>query len=165
MILYVVNAKAEGFKNFPVISNNSEFVTYLSAYFDQLRTKNGEKIHVKYGLKERQRNIPIHSLSDILHSGKSRVLLKTRILNGGNFMSKVGSKYHSSTQNQINFCAIEEASEDDYASQQAGKYHMKFAESNLSAESFNHCLHQSLTVIHHPVQTYLDEGMPRPPCT
>ena len=41
-------------------------------------------------------------------------------------------------QNQKKFCTTEEASEYDYASQQAEKYQMNVAESNLSAESFYH---------------------------
>ena len=79
-------------------------------------------MRVKYGLKERQRHIPIHRLADILDSGKSRALLKAHILTGGDFGDF----------------------ENDYISQQVEKYHMKFDESNLSAESFDHCLYQFL---------------------
>ena len=92
LILHVANARAQGFKNFFVLSNDSDVVTYLSAYFDKFKTKNVEKIRVKYGLKERQRHIPIHCLADIFGSGKSRVLPKTHILTGCDFTSKVRSK-------------------------------------------------------------------------
>ena len=44
MILQFANAKAEGLKNFLVLSNDSDVVTYLSAYFDQFETKNVKKI-------------------------------------------------------------------------------------------------------------------------
>ena len=60
LILYFADAKAEGFKNFLVLSNDSDIVTYLSAYFDQFETKNVKKIWVNNGLKERQRHVTIH---------------------------------------------------------------------------------------------------------
>ena len=41
-------------------------------------------------------------------------------------------------QKNIKFCTTDKASEDNYVSQQAEKYHVKVAESNLSAESFDH---------------------------
>ena len=66
LILHVANTKAEDFKNFLVLSNDSDVVTYLSAYFDQFKTKNVEKVRVKCGLKERQRHTPVHCLGDIL---------------------------------------------------------------------------------------------------
>ena len=90
--LHVANARAEGFKNFLVLSDDSDVVTYLSAYFDQFKTKNVEKIRVKYGLKKRKRHIPIHRLADISGSNKSRALLKTDILTGCDFTSKVRPK-------------------------------------------------------------------------
>ena len=37
------------------------------------------KMRMKYGLKERRQNIPIHRLADILDSGKTRTLLETHI--------------------------------------------------------------------------------------
>ena len=43
-----------------------------------------------------------------------------------------------SSLKQKSFCSTEEASEDDYVSHQAEKYHVKVAESNLSADSFEH---------------------------
>ena len=36
-------------------------------------------MRMKYGLKERRQNIPIHRLADILDSGKTRTLLETHI--------------------------------------------------------------------------------------
>ena len=53
LILHVANARVKCFKNLLVLSNDSDFVTYRSAYFDQLKIKNVEKIWVKYGHKER----------------------------------------------------------------------------------------------------------------
>ena len=87
MTLFVANTRAKGFKNFLVFSNDSVIITYLSTYFYQFKTKNIEKIRVKYGLKERQQQI--NCLVDILRSGKSRALLKTHILPGCDFMSKI----------------------------------------------------------------------------
>ena len=54
IILQIVNARAEAFKNLLVLSNDSDVVTYLSAYFDQFKTKTVEKIRGKYVLKKRQ---------------------------------------------------------------------------------------------------------------
>ena len=79
----------------------------------------------------------IHSLPDILDPGNSRALLETHILTGCDF-NWLDSNYHPSTQNHKSFFTTEEGSEDDYVSQEAEKYHMKFSESNLSAESFDH---------------------------
>ena len=53
--------------------------------------------------------------------------------------------YHPSTQKQKIFCRTEEGSEDDHVSQKAEKYHMIVAESNLSAESFDHSRHMICT--------------------
>ena len=103
LILQVANARAKGFKNFLVLSNDSDIVTYFSAYFNHFKTKPVEKIQGKYGLKQQQRQIQIHLSGDILDSCKSRGLLKTHILTGCDFESKVGSKYHPSMQNQTNF--------------------------------------------------------------
>ena len=130
LISHVANARPEGFKNFQLLCNDSEVVAYFSAYFDQFKTKNIEKIRMKYGLKERQQNIPIHRLADILDSGKTRTLLETHILTSCDFTSKVLSKCHPSVQNQIDFCTTEDTSEDYYISQQAEKYLMKFSERN-----------------------------------
>ena len=91
------------FKTFLLLSNNSDVVTYLSAYFDQFKTKNVENIQVKYGLKERQQHIPIHRLAGILESHKSRALLKTHDLTGCDFISKVGSKLSSINAEAENF--------------------------------------------------------------
>ena len=97
MILYFANAKAEGLKNVLVLSNDSDVVTYLSAYFDQFETKNVKKIWVKYGFKECQRHITIHRLADILDSGKSRAFLKIHILTI--LRARIDPNYHPSTQN------------------------------------------------------------------
>ena len=91
---------------------------------------------MKYVLEELERHITIHRLADILDPGKSREFLKIYILTI--LRSRIDPDYHASTQNQTNFCTTEETSEDDYVSQQAEKYHMKVAESNLSAELFYH---------------------------
>ena len=88
---HVANNGTEGFKNVLVLSDDSDVVTYLSAFFDQLKTKNFGKIRLKYGLKENQRHTPVHRLVDILGFGKSRALLKTHSLTGCDFTSKVGS--------------------------------------------------------------------------
>ena len=76
LVLHVANAMAEVFKNFLVLSNDSDVVTYLSAYFDQFKTKNIEKMQVKYELKEHQWHILIHCLAELFNSGKSRELVK-----------------------------------------------------------------------------------------
>ena len=52
--MHVANPMAEGLKNFLVLYNDSDVVTYISAYFDQLKTKNVEKIRMKYEVKKRQ---------------------------------------------------------------------------------------------------------------
>ena len=51
LILHVANARTESFKNFVVLFYDYDVVTYLLTYFDQLKTKNVDKIQVKYGLK------------------------------------------------------------------------------------------------------------------
>ena len=56
-----------------------------------------------------------------LDPGKSRALLETHVLTGCDFMSKVGSKLSSINAEPENICTTEEASEDDYVSQQAEK--------------------------------------------
>ena len=71
-ILHVANARAEGFKHFLVLSNDFDIVTHLSAYFDQFKTRNVEKIRKKYWFKEHQQHMPIHRLTDILDFAKSR---------------------------------------------------------------------------------------------
>ena len=95
LILHVANARVEGFKNVLVLSNDYDVVTYLLGYFDLFKRKNGEKIRVNNGLKERQRHILIHRLADILDSGKSRALLKTHSLTGCDFTRMTGSKLSS----------------------------------------------------------------------
>ena len=52
LLLHVANSRAETFKDFLVLSNDSDVVTYLSAYFDQFKTKNVVEIEGEYmGLK------------------------------------------------------------------------------------------------------------------
>ena len=86
-----------------MLSNDSDVVTYISPYFDQFKTKNIEKIQVKYGLKEREQHAPIHRLADILESDRSRALLKTHVLTGYDFTSKVESKLSSINAEQERF--------------------------------------------------------------
>ena len=93
-----------------------------------------------------------HHLAEIIGSGKSRVLLKTLILTGRDFMSKSDLNYRSSAQNQKKFCTTEE---NDYVFHKAETYHMKVTESILSAESFDHlrymiCTNRKATLIDLP---------------
>ena len=92
LILHVANAKIKCFRNFLVLSNDSDVGSYLLPYFDQFKTKNDEKIGVKCELKVCHRHLLIHHLAEILGSGNSRAFLETLILTGCNFTSKVRSK-------------------------------------------------------------------------
>ena len=62
-------------------------------------------------------------------------MLKTKLVTV--LRARLDLNYHSSKQNQINVCTNEWISEDHYVSQEAEKYNVKVAESNVSAESFD----------------------------
>ena len=66
IVLHTACAAKKDFRQFLVLSNDTDVVMYNLAYFHVYRTTNVNKIWVKLGILERQRHIPVHQLAEIL---------------------------------------------------------------------------------------------------
>ena len=82
IVLHTACAAKKDFRQFLVLSNDTDVVMYNLAYFHVYKTMNVNKIWVKFGILENQRHIPVHQLAEILGTEKSRALFKAHILTG-----------------------------------------------------------------------------------
>ena len=92
IVLHTTCAAKRDFRQFLVLSTDTDVVMYNLAYSHVYKTMNVNKIGVKFGIHQYQRHIPVHDLAEILGTEKSRALLKAHILTGCDVTSKIRSK-------------------------------------------------------------------------
>ena len=92
IVLHIACAAKKDFRQFLVLSNDTDVVICNLAYFHVYKTMSVNKIWAKFGILGRQRHVPVHQLAEILGTEKSRALLKAHILTGCDVTSKIGSK-------------------------------------------------------------------------
>ena len=92
IVLHIACAAKKDFRQFLVLSNDTDVAICNLAYFHVYKTMSVNKIWAKFRILERQRHVPVHQLAEILGTEKSRALLKAHILTGCDVTSKIGSK-------------------------------------------------------------------------
>jgi hypothetical protein len=138
LILHIAKAGEEHFTRILVLSNDTDVVIYNLAYYDKFKMVNIEKIWIRYGLKEKVRNIPIHWIADILGTDKSLALLKAHVLTGCDVTSKVGSKAAAlKAEPEIYLKDFGEEPITQTVLQQAEKYLVKVTKPNASIDTFD----------------------------
>ena len=137
IVLHTTCAAKRDFRQFLVLSTDTDVVMYNLAYSHVYKTMNVDKIGVKFGIHEHQRHIPVHHLAESLGTEKSRALVKAHILTGYDVTSKIGSKSAAfkACPEKYSYDFGEEFH--DYHFQMAGKYLVKVIEPNIAAKSFD----------------------------
>ena len=137
IVLHTACAAKKDFRQFLVLSNDTDVVMYNLAYFHVYKTMNVNKIWVKFGILENQRHIPVHQLAEILGTEKSRALLKAHILTGCDITSKIGSKPAAFKACPEKYLYDFGEEFHDYHLQMAEKYLVKVIEPNIAERSFD----------------------------
>ena len=88
IVVHIASAAHKDFKQFLVLSNDTDVAMYTLAYFHVFKTTNVKKIWVTFGIHERQRHIPVYKLAEIFGTDRLRALLKAHILTGCYVTSK-----------------------------------------------------------------------------
>ena len=137
IVLHTACAAKKDFRQFQVLSNDTNVVMYNLAYFHVDKTMNVSKVWIKFGILERQTHIPVHQLAEILGREKPRALLKAHILTGCDVTSKTGSKTAAFKACPEKYLYGFGEEFHDYHFQMTEKYLVKVIEPNIAAKSFD----------------------------
>ena len=146
LILHIAKAGKEHYDRIIVLSNDTDVFIYNLAYYEQFRKDKIRELWIRFGVKEKARNIPIHRIAEELGVEKSAALLKAYILTGCDVTSKVGTKaaaFKAKPEVYLKYFGVEPVT--DYVFQQAEKYLVNVIDPNTTCEKFDDLRHMMYT--------------------
>ena len=92
IVVHIASAAHKDLKQFLVLLNDTDVAMYILAYFHVFKTTDVNKIWVTFGIHERQTDIPVYQLAEILGTQRLGALLNVHILTACDVTNKIGSK-------------------------------------------------------------------------